>query len=279
VTGISAVSSLSDAETVRLKAILARDFVAHLPPLAPNTRSVSDNVTKNLSRAFGGFVVAHLCGVDSATAAKSVVDDYDDGGIDAVYMHEPTDTLLIIQVKLRTGAEFQQSEAQDFTAGVRRLLAGEFNAFNALIQARIPDLEDVLDRCTHVQLVVASIGSSVSVHARAEIDRLTRDAEQDEKRLVHPFIDFGPARIRAAMDGHMAHPAVNTKIKVMKCRQISEPRETWFGVVRVSDLIGLYEKHDDGLFDKNLRNPLGDKTDVNKAIVQSLHDNPAHFFT
>ena len=212
------------------------------------------------------------------TATRSVVDDYDDGGIDAVYMYEPTGTLYLVQVKLRSGAEFQQAEAQDFTAGVRRFLAGEFAGFNAHIQARIAELEDVLDRCNHVQLVVASVGNGVSVHARAELDRLTQDANQDEKRLVHPFLDFGPVPIRASMDGQMAHPPVNAKLKIMKCKQISEPRETWIGTICVADLVELHKKHEDVLFDKNLRNPLGDKTDVNKAIFRSLKESPGNFF-
>ena len=63
-TGRANVTAFGNAEIDRLKAILARDFVAHLPALIPNTRTAADNETKNLSRAFSGFVIAHLCGVD-----------------------------------------------------------------------------------------------------------------------------------------------------------------------------------------------------------------------
>lgn len=66
-----------------LKDKLEKDFVPHLPELLNKERPKADQDKKQLSRAFSGFVLHKMLNVGIADAAQSVVDDFDDNGLDA----------------------------------------------------------------------------------------------------------------------------------------------------------------------------------------------------
>ena len=196
---------LNDAEMGRLKAYLQSEFVPFLPELMPNTKSNAEIEKKQLSRAFSAFALSHLCKLTPEEAAKTVVDDFNDGGVDAIYLEDSSQSLYFVQGKLKAGVEFQQAEAQKFLAGVKRLVAGDTTGMNERITGRTPSIEDDLDDCDKIILVVAYTGANVSVTARTDISRVTGDRDQDEKRFVHPFIEFGPLQIRLAMNEAAAY--------------------------------------------------------------------------
>ena len=95
--------ALTDIELGRLKCMLGKDFVPHLPALLHNNKTLQDQITKNLSRAFSAFVLAELCHLEPDIASKMVVDDFNDCGIDAIYLHAPEQALYLVQVKLKAG--------------------------------------------------------------------------------------------------------------------------------------------------------------------------------
>ena len=83
-----------------LKRVLEERFVKSkfLPNLQDNKRP-EDLHKKNLSRAFSAFVLQKLCDLSIKEAARSVVDDFNDKGIDAIYYHESAETLYLLQTK------------------------------------------------------------------------------------------------------------------------------------------------------------------------------------
>lgn len=275
---VPANAPLSAAEMGRLKALLQSHYVPLLPPLLPHTQTAEEIAKKQLSRAFSAFTLAGLCGLTPQEAASRVVDDFNDGGVDAIYLNASDRRLYLIQGKLKEGAEFQQAEALKFLSGVKRLACADIAAFNDHVRNRIPSIEDELDLCREIHLVVSYVGSRVSDHAKKDISDLTSDKDQDEKRFQHPFTEFGPQEVRRTLDSGMARPKINREIKLLKCKQISEPRETWIGVAKLDDLVAIHTDFGDALFDRNLRNPLSDKTAVNKAIYASLEQKRDEFF-
>ena len=68
-----------------LERTLIENFVPHLPPLLDKTRPSDEQYRKNLSRAFSAFALHRICEISQVDAAKAVVDDFDDNGIDAIY--------------------------------------------------------------------------------------------------------------------------------------------------------------------------------------------------
>jgi hypothetical protein len=57
-----------------LKQKLANEFVPELPPLLDLTAPAAHRADKNVARAFNGYAIQKIAGLDTATAAKSVVD-------------------------------------------------------------------------------------------------------------------------------------------------------------------------------------------------------------
>ncbi|HFC8477013.1 hypothetical protein [Neisseria meningitidis] len=82
-----------------LKRILEERFVKSrfLPELQDSTKRPEDLRQKNLSRAFSAFALQKLCDLSIKEAARAVVDDFNDKGIDAIYYDEPKETLYCRQ--------------------------------------------------------------------------------------------------------------------------------------------------------------------------------------
>jgi hypothetical protein len=148
------MSSLEAHFRVLLETALESEIVPHLPALLDTSKPPEEQRRKNLSRAFSAFSLKNLVGISPAEAAKAVVDDFDDCGVDAIYFHAPTDTVYIVQSKLKAAEQFSQEEALAFCQGVRKLIKQDFGGFNQHIQMRTTEIEGALDDCSHIQLVV-----------------------------------------------------------------------------------------------------------------------------
>src|SRR5688572_14030148 len=94
-----------------LTKVLADRFVPFLPPLLGQA-APADQAAKQLSRAFSAFVLHKLLDLSPGDSASAVVDDFNDKGIDAIYYHAPTETLYLLQTKLKASEHFKQDEAQ-----------------------------------------------------------------------------------------------------------------------------------------------------------------------
>lgn len=271
------MTDFTDHDFALLKAVLSEHFVPHLPVLAPNNKTDEERRKKDLSRALSAFALSHLSGLNSEAAAREVVDDFEDCGIDAVHFCPIQKTLYIVQAKLKKGEEFQEAEAQKFVMGVRKLVASDFAAFNAHVVARQPELQTAIEDCDRVQLVVIYTGSRISAHASAAIKALMEGEGTEEARFVDPFSDVGPAVVRRVVSDFHAHKPITARLKLNHARKISQPRETYIGTLNLKDIVALFNDQGNALFDKNVRNGLGGSSEVNRSIQASLKDAPGDF--
>jgi hypothetical protein len=76
------VAAISPEHFAILQGVLDRDYVPHLSPLLNPSNQDEQNTTKNRSRAFCGFVLQSICGTTIEVAVQSVVDDFNDEGLD-----------------------------------------------------------------------------------------------------------------------------------------------------------------------------------------------------
>jgi hypothetical protein len=259
-----------------LEKSLCDGFVPHLPPILDTKRPIEDQRRKDLSRAFSAFVLHRICDISQVDAAKSVVDDFDDQGVDAIYYLAGTETLFIVQAKLKASEQFSQDEALAFCQGIRKLVIQDFSAFNQNVQNRMVEIEDALENCSHIQLVVAHIGSGISAHAASAIEDLMKE-EHGEERNVKNLINYDASRVVQDLQGAKAYRRVDADVWIQKCSSVTDPRTTYFGLMQLNDLVRLHQKHGNALYDKNIRTFLGHKTEVNISIRQTLADNPKEF--
>ncbi|WP_368771286.1 AIPR family protein [Pseudomonas aeruginosa] len=261
-----------------LKQALAARFVPFLPPLLGNANP-TDQAAKQLSRAFSAFALHKLLDITPQAAAASVVDDFNDKGIDAIHYHAPSETLYLLQTKLKESEQFKQEDALPFCEGIRLLLKQDFTAFNGNVQNRKADIEGALDTCCHIKLVVPYTGDGVSQTARDALQALLDDEDLDEERLIKQVEYYTAVEITRDLLAEQAYQPVHADVALQKHAKVEMPRTTYYGIARLADLVALHQVHGKALYERNIRYFLGSsKSDVNKAIKTTLHDCPADFF-
>lgn len=261
-----------------LKKLLKDRFVPHLSPLLGNANQ-SDRDDKQISRAFSAFVLQKRFDLDTMTAAKAVVDDYNDKGIDAIYYHEDEKALYLVQSKLKASEQFRLDEAQSLLSGVEFILDKDFDQFNQNVKNIQKRIEDALDECEKIYLLIAYSGDGVSNQARNEIRQKIQSLIDDgEEQLVLEPVTFGPQAIEEALRAENASKPINEKIKIHKFRTTDQTRYSVFGLVKVEDLIALHKKHGRALYEKNIRYFIGaGRRGVNSAIRDTLLNAPQNF--
>ncbi|HHN4206285.1 AIPR family protein [Pseudomonas aeruginosa] len=261
-----------------LKQVLAARFLPFLPPLLGNANP-TDQAAKQLSRAFSAFALHKLLDITPQTAAASVVDDFNDKGIDAIHYHAPSETLYLLQTKLKESEQFKQEDALPFCEGIRLLLKQDFTAFNGNVQNRKADIEGALDTCCHIKLVVPYTGDGVSQTARDALQALLDDEDLDEERLDKQVGYYTAVEITRDLLAEQAYQPVHADVALQKHAKVEMPRTTYYGIARLADLVALHQTHGKALYERNIRYFLGSsKSDVNKAIKTTLYDCPADFF-
>ena len=263
-----------------LKRVLEERFVKSrfLPNLFDTTKKTEDLYKKNLSRAFSAFVLQKLCDLSIQKAALAVVDDFNDKGIDAIYYHESSETLYLLQTKLKKSEQFKQDEAQAFCEGVRLLINQEFEKFNDIVRNRKIEIESALDRCNYIQLVIPYTGDGVSTSAQVVLNSFLNDQNLDEERLVKEVLYYTPENIKKDLLEEQAFKKINVDIFLQKCRFITFPKKTYYGIIALSDLVRLHQTYGKGLYERNIRYFLGSKSSVNMSIKNSLEKDPENFF-
>ena len=81
----------------------------------------------------------------------------------------------------------------------------------------------------------------------------------------------------AGLQSSQAYQRVDTRISIEKCGHVTEPKTTYFGLVKLKDLVALHKRYDKSLYEKNIRTFLGHKTEVNASIQKTLSEKPEHF--
>lgn len=261
-----------------LKTLLKDRFVPHLPPLLGDGNP-ADKENKQISRAFSAFAIQKLFDVDAITASKAVVDDYNDKGIDAVYYHEDNKILYLIQSKLKAAEQFQLGEAQSFLSGAELLINKDFDQFNQNVKNIQQEIEDALDECDQIKLLIVYSGDGITIQASSEIQQKVQSLIDDgEEQLQLNPDTFGPDEVEAALREEHAVKNINENIRIHKYRTCSQPRYTVFGLMKVKDLIDLHNEHGRSLYEKNIRYFIGaGRRGVNAAIKDTLLNSPDNF--
>ena len=263
-----------------LKRELTAQYIQHLPPLVPNKKPAAENAEKQVNRALSAFLLHTVLDVSVVKAAKSVVDDFHDNGIDAIYYDAKSETIHLIQSKLKASEEFQQDEAQAFCAGVRLFGQQEFSSFNQNVLNRQSAIDTAISNADHIQLWIAYTGGRVSDAAKSTLKNLLDDHSFVENgRLVKTINYFGPDEISAELLKRNSYSPVNADVFLTNEMHVKEPRVTWYGMVSVDELVEMHKLHGKALYEKNIRYYLGsDKSDVNKNIQKTLETDPSAFF-
>lgn len=260
-----------------LKQHLSDVYVGGLNPLLQPSADAAQNTQKNLARSISAFVVHNHCGATVPEACASVVDDFGDLGIDAIYYQAESKTLFLLQSKIKASEQFTQDEANAFCQGVRKLVSSDYTGFNQNVLDRQVEIDAALDDCERIQLVIAHTGDQLRQFPARAIADLIADSAHGEERLVDPVLDFSASAILTALQHVNAHARIDCRLTLFDWAKLSGNRTAYIGMVKLEELAKLHQQYGRALYARNIRASLGHRTDVNRSIENSLAHNPVDF--
>jgi hypothetical protein len=264
-----------DPKVVQLTEVLKARFFSFLPNLNRPGWNPAQIEQNKLTRSLAAFAIAKLADVDNSIAAATVIDDYDDNGIDAVFFDRPGNRLFLVQSKFKVdGGEPDQGEMKKFADGIRDLLNQQYNRFNDSFQQKLTDVEDALEQAhLKVVAVVAWTGNTLAAHARREVDDLRAELNQHHPDRVSIEL-FTIDRAHGLLTSEHVHAPITVTLALENWYQVTTPLRAFYGQISVAQLATLYDQHAKGLFERNIRYYMG-SSGVNDAIANTLRDEPA----
>lgn len=267
-------------EMLHLPEELRNLFAGRLPEATVGT---SEERERNFqSRALAAYAIHKLGSTTLDEAAASIVDGGGDGGIDAIFHSASTNILWVAQSKfISTGhGEPELGDVTKFKTGLENLLQGYFEAFhsNEAWKSLLPKIESIFERGgLQVRAVLVYTGINLVSEDRRRLFedlkfRFSADSDYLDIRIcnlttVHDWLiglDQGPG-------------VDKVELKLLKPGWLREPYETVYGIIPLEEIAGLYAQHGKRLIAANIRAYKG-RTEVNNQIVETLREEPHHFF-
>jgi hypothetical protein len=220
---------------------LEQSFVPHIDITDYQNRRPEDQANAALTRGLAAFCVAVKADVTPDVAAKSIVDGFDDNGLDAIFYSATDKILYLVQSKWSndgTGS-IDQGSAEKFVRGVRDLLTLKFNVFNEKVKKRQVELEGAVNNTQRIVLATVHSGS----------DRLG----DHPRRVLEEFL-----------------AELNDTGDVASLENLTQ--------VAASDVAEWGRQFRQRIFSKNIRSFLGGSTVVNEGLADSIRKAPSHFW-
>lgn len=229
------------------------------------------------SRAFLGWFLENYYRLEETDAQDAICDGIDDKGIDAIYVDENLERIVVFQSKLRqnTGKTLGDGDIKGFAGALDQLRTraaieelgastGNHELKHLLIESDVASLVEkgYEIRGVFVTNVVADKGAQDYLAARADITIF------DGPALITLWVapgDAAPVSTAASfrLDEHTPITYKTAEATV------------YIAPLRATDLIQMAGLQSGELFAWNVRQTLG-KTKVNKAIAESVKDQAEH---
>lgn len=264
----------------RIRGVIEQQF-GDLIDMSDCDRSPHDQrQRKFLSRGLAALSIRSLSGVDPAHAAGSIVDGFQDGGIDAIYFDQKADTLLLVQAKWNdTGNRPPDPEGvAKFTAGVTNLLNAKFERFNEKVRNKEGEILAAIhsSRPVRIRLILAHTSAQKTPsHATRILDDLVNDLNNPVPTAVRE--EYDQAGVYGLITAESKPPSIDLQITLADWGAIRRPFEAYYGRAHASEVSQWWKDHENKLFEQNLR-LFYQSSDVNNAIHATLTDNPQHFW-
>ncbi|MGH7976896.1 MAG: AIPR family protein [Limisphaerales bacterium] len=269
-----------EEQVAQIEASLRRRFLPLVPKMLVPGREgwlEEQHDTDRLSRALAAYSLVGLCDLDDTTAAGTITDGSNDGGIDALHFDRSNNRLVFVQAKFkRTGTAPSQDENLKTINGIRALQARRFNEFNAAFQNRLDEIETGLDTAgVQILLVLAYLGDNPNVHVTAD-----NNALKAELNVISPRMDWqmaGLSTIYGWLVAEQTPQAVSASVVLHNWAVITAPRKAVYGQITAATLAQLVVDNGKALFERNIRHYLG-SVGVNTAIEETVRRRPGDFF-
>jgi hypothetical protein len=220
-----------------------------------------------------------VTGLSPQEASFTIIDGVADQGIDAIAVTEvPEKHIYLIQAKwhMNGRASSDRSAVLEILTGLRLIDDEDFTEFNPRGRQLAEDAKTVMSSGpVPVTLVfVLMRANEVTEGFNHALEVGEREFNQHGEALDHRIILA--SEIWSSIREDLASKPVDLNAELFPWFAISVPYESYQGVVS-ADNVAEWMHHGADLFRLNIRNPLG-RTQINNALVNTLLDEPAHFW-
>ena len=244
----------------------------------PLTMSPEAKDDKILSRSLAAFAVAELSRCDDRIAANAVVDEFRDNGIDAFHYDREEHVCYLVQSKWRKNGSggVNVGAVLKFIQGINHLLEAKVESLGPKLQAKNSDISDALgDSLAKFVLCIACTGrQELSPETQKPLRQLLTELNEDDELVTLRVL------LQKDLHGIIAHHAVGESVDLTvmlhEYGAVKTPYRAFYGQLEVGD-ISEWASYGDHLYHRNIRGFKG-STDVNTAIVETLHNRPDNFW-
>ncbi|HGV3779250.1 TPA: AIPR family protein [Escherichia coli] len=275
------MSSSREIAIHALKRYLTKNYSSHI-----NMSNVGSKATDReynlMSRCIAALSIKyHNTELDNEICADSVCDGSDDHGVDAIYVNHDKRIVTVVQSKFDSSGNgsIGRSEINDFLNSCKEILLEKYDLFNARFRRSESDLDNAYDASyKYIFTFSYSGGNQLSHDVQTIIEQnrkeLNYDIGPDATTIsilnLDDLRDFisNPNSIKIDMDD----------VEVLQYGLSDHPLPAVHGIVTGDIVAHWWENYGDRLFEKNIRGGLGDVSEVNQAIRDTLINRPELFY-
>jgi AIPR protein len=252
-------------------------IIAENPIWFSDHRVINDH-GKKVSRAFLMLGVASYLDITLDAAYACLTDEGNDAGIDAVFIGDTNETdfsLVLFQSKYYTGKKMENDSNFEENAIVKMIYALNLIfdnhahiTFNDKLKRKVAEIQSLSYNdylLPQVKCVMLSNGIQWTSIAQQKIDNYTKDNQ---------YTDFEFFNHDAILNYIQSTKNIKADLK-LSGRAFTEVlphfKRVLIGKMNVIEIAALFEKHKDGLLERNIRKHLGfNKNRINTKIKETL---------
>lgn len=264
-----------------LKRFLTKTYSEHIDMSNVGSKG-NDREFNLISRCIAALSVKiHNNELEDNLCADCVCDGSDDHGVDAVYVNHDKRTVTIVQSKFDSSGNgsIGRSEINDFFNSCKEILLEKYELFNERFRRSEKELDKAYDASYKYIFVFSySGGSQLSTEVDSIIDQCRKDFNYDigADSTTISIINLddlreyisNPNSVRIDMDD----------VEVLQYGLSDNPLPAVHGVITGDIVAHWWQCYGDKIFEKNIRGGLGDSSDVNQAIKDTVINRPEYFY-
>lgn len=232
------------------------------------------------SRAIAAYALHILADVGVNTAADSIVDGYEDNGIDALLFDREQNILWLVQAKWINDGQSPPAakDLRSFKDGIFDLLSFNIKSdrFNPKFALKEDDIKAALrSPGLKIKIVVAYTGPDLSKHSRNVLEDCLEELNGEDDLASLEIFDL--ARAYKALTESYEDESIDIDISLADWGRLDEPYKAIYGRVRAVDAAKWWTQYRGKLFAKNIREFIG-QSDVNDDIKNTLENDPELFW-
>lgn len=249
-------------------------------PLVDISDAIGDEETARLTRGLAAWVLTQTAGVSDQDAADSVTDGFGDNGIDAILVDPENSVVYLVQSKWdgKGNGSPAVGDVHKFVQGFRDIINANFDRFNKKVQVKQSELEGALgDPNVKFVLIMTHSGSQkLSTEAQNTINDILD--EVNDSFETASFQMLTQVELHGFLSKGIQGSKPDLEVTLYDWGAVEEPYNAVYGQVDASAVAGWYADSGPQLFADNLRLFLGNDSDVNASIVETLVNQPQHFW-